>query len=83
VAVGLETIEHLCDYSHYVDMLKQARRWIIVSAPVVPTTQTNPFHLHDFVPGQLAELFVDDGWELFQTVSQPSEVSEISVFRRR
>lgn len=83
VAIGFETIEHLPDYTHYVELLKQARRWIIVSAPVVPTVGINPYHLHDFVPGDLARLFVDEEWQLFQTVQQPSEVSEVSVFQRR
>ena len=31
----------------------------------------------------MAELFVDDQWEHYQTVQQPSEVSEIVVFARR
>lgn len=83
VGVSFETIEHLPDYQPLVATLKLARRWIIASVPTVQTTHTNPFHLHDFVPGDLAHLFVDDDWELFQTVSQPSEVAEISVFRRR
>ena len=83
VGVSFETIEHLPDYQPLVATLKLARRWIIASVPTVQTTQTNPFHLHDFAPGELAELFVDDDWELFQTVQQPSEVAEISVFRRR
>jgi SAM-dependent methyltransferase len=83
VGVSFETIEHIPDYQPLVATLKLARRWIIASVPTVQTTHTNPFHLHDFVPGDLAELFVDDDWELFQTVQQPSEVAEISVFRRR
>ena len=83
VGVSFETIEHLDDYQPLVATLKLARRWIIASVPVVQTTHTNPWHLHDFVPGDLAHLFVDDDWELYQTVGQPSEVSEISVFRRR
>ena len=83
VAVSFETIEHLPDYLPLIATLKSARRWIIASVPIVPTVGVNPFHRHDFVPGQLAELFVDDEWELFQTVQQPSEVSEIGVFRHR
>jgi Methyltransferase domain len=83
VAVGFETIEHLPDYRHYVSILKRAHRWIVLSAPVVPTVGINPYHCHDFVPGDLALIIEDDDWRLFQTVQQPSEVSEISVFRRR
>jgi SAM-dependent methyltransferase len=83
VGVSFETIEHIPDYQPLVATLKLARRWIIASVPTVQTTHTNPWHLHDFVPGQLAELFVDDDWELYQTVQQPSEVAEISVFKLR
>lgn len=81
--IGFETIEHLTDYRHYVAHAKQARRWIIVSVPVVPTTHLNPYHCHNFAPGELASLFIDEDWQLFQSVLQPSELSEIYVFGRR
>jgi SAM-dependent methyltransferase len=83
MAVGFETIEHLADFSHYVEVLKQARRWILVSAPVIPTVGTNPYHLHDFAPGDLARIFEDEDWETYQVVQQPTELAEIAVFRRR
>jgi SAM-dependent methyltransferase len=83
VGVSFETLEHVPDYHPLIATLKHSRKWIIASVPVVPTVGVNPFHCHDFVPGELAELFVDDDWELYQTLQQPSEVSEISVFRRR
>lgn len=83
VFVGFETIEHLKDYSGYIRAAKLARRWIIVSTPVVPTRSDNPFHHHDFAPGDLARLFSDAQWEHYQTVSQPTEVAEISVFKCR
>ena len=83
MAVGFETIEHLADFSHYVEVLKQARRWILVSAPVIPTVGTNPYHLHDFASGDLARIFEDEDWETYQVVQQPSEYSEIVVLKRR
>lgn len=83
VFVGFETIEHLTSYDHYVAHAKQARRWILVSVPVVPTTHLNPFHCHNFAPGQLVSLFIDDEWSWFQSVLQPAELSEIYVFARR
>ncbi len=81
--VGFETIEHLEDCSAYVRAAKQARRWIVVSCPAVPTVGLNPYHRRDFAPGELPTLFADDDWEHYQTVNQPSELSEISVLRRR
>jgi hypothetical protein len=83
MAVGFETIEHLADFSHYVEVLKQGRQWILVSAPIVPTVGTNPYHLHDFAPGDLARIFEDEDWETYQVVQQPSECSEIVVLKRR
>ena len=83
VFVGFETIEHLADYSAYIAAAKQARKWIVVSCPVVPTVGVNPYHRHDFEPGDLAALFEDEHWEHYQTVAQPSELAEICVLRRR
>lgn len=82
-ALSFETLEHLEDYSHFVSILKLARRFILASVPVVPTMDENPWHLHNFVPGDLERIFNDDVWEPYQVVLQPSEVSEIAVFRRR
>jgi SAM-dependent methyltransferase len=83
VFVGFETIEHLEDCSAYVRAAKQARRWIAISCPVIPTVGQNPYHRRDFEPGELPSLFVGDEWELYQAVPQPSELAEIYSFRRR
>jgi hypothetical protein len=83
VLLGFETIEHLHNYTAYVRFAKQARRWIIMSAPVVPTVGVNPYHHRDFIPGQLQAILEDRDWEHYQTVQQPSELSEIVVMRRR
>ena len=40
--VGFETIEHLPELGHYIGIAKRARRWVILSAPVVPTAARNP-----------------------------------------
>jgi len=83
VFIGFETIEHLNDYSNYLRVATQARSWVLLSTPVTPTVGINPYHRWDFARGQLVDLFQDPGWELFQLVDQPSEQSEIYVFRRR
>lgn len=82
VFISFETIEHLADYSNLVTLAKGANRWVVLSAPVVPTRKGNRFHFHDFEPGDLERLMVDDDWRLYQTVAQPSELSEIAVFER-
>lgn len=83
IFIGFETIEHLEDCTAYVRAAKLALRWIVVSCPIVPTVGVNPYHRRDFEPGELASLFVDDEWELYQAVAQPSELAEICVLRRR
>jgi hypothetical protein len=65
-----------------IALAKRARRWVLLSTPVVPTKHINIYHLHDFESGDLARFMEDEQWQHFQTVQQPSEVSEISVFER-
>lgn len=59
VFVGLETIEHLESIDAYVTAAKQARRTIIISTPIIPTTHFNRFHLQDFTVDSLEALFSD------------------------
>ena len=83
VFLGFETIEHLSNYRNYIDITHQAGKWVILSTPVVPTLHLNPHHVHDFASGDLQKLFEDEEWEHYQTVQQPSELSEITILRRR
>lgn len=59
VAVSLETIEHLPDYTQHIKNLKKAKRNIIISVPIIPTVGINPFHVHDFTEESIKELFSD------------------------
>lgn len=83
VGISFETIEHVSDYDNLITQLKKAIKWIIVSVPTIPSKHFNPYHLHDFKSGDLLGLFEDDKWQHFQTVAQPSEFSEIAVFKNR
>lgn len=83
VFVGFETAEHLDDYNNYLDIARSAERWAILSVPIVPTVGVNPYHKHNFQRGELIDHFIDSRWLLFQAVDQPTELSEIYVFRRR
>lgn len=85
VTVSFETIEHLVDPEAFVEQVcRHTRRAIIASVPVVPTVLTNEFHLHDFLPGELPTwaAFAENGWQLVQSLGQPSELSEIYVWER-
>jgi SAM-dependent methyltransferase len=83
VFVSFETIEHVPDYSNLINIARNAKKWMLMSVPIVPTKHMNPWHLHDFAPGELPNYVVNDEWELFDAFQQPSEFSEIYVFSRR
>jgi hypothetical protein len=59
VFVGLETIEHLHDYTAYVQACKRSKRTIVLSTPIVPTKHVNDFHFQDFTRQQIEDLFSD------------------------
>lgn len=80
VFVSFETIEHLPDYQNLLDIARMAKRWILMSVPIVPTKHMNPWHLHDFAQGELPTYVEDGNWKLFDAFQQPSEFSEIYVF---
>jgi SAM-dependent methyltransferase len=83
VAVGFETIEHLEDYRTYLEWARRARRFVILSVPIVPSKHVNPFHLHDFERDDVIRLVTaDDRWRLFQYFDQPWEHSCVYVFAR-
>ena len=58
--VSLETIEHFKQPELLVSKLYQLLKpggMLIVSAPVTPSTDGNPYHLSDFSPGGFRDLF--------------------------
>jgi Methyltransferase domain len=83
VAVGFETIEHLENYEPYLDWVRRARRYVVVSVPIVPSKHENVFHLHDFERDDIIRLLTaDKEWRLFQYFDQPWEHSCVYVFAR-
>ena len=83
VAVGFETIEHLDNYDVYFEWLRRAKRFIIVSVPIVPTKDGNVFHVHDFKRDDVVQLVTAGReWRLFQYFDQPWEHSCVYVFTR-
>ena len=57
VAVVFETVEHLDDPTALRDWTYRARRLVIVSVPIVPTMGGNPYHKHDYRPGEILTLW--------------------------
>lgn len=68
VFVGLETIEHLDDFTAYVAAAKRARHSIILSTPIIPTKHMNCFHLHDFTRESVEALF--SPWRVWKFEAQ-------------
>lgn len=64
VFVGLETIEHLDPANNYVAMAKAAWQGIVISTPVIPTCHFNPYHVRDWTPGEISDIFQDEHWSL-------------------
>jgi len=81
VFIGFEIIEHLKDVSNFVKIAKQAEKWIIVSTPIIPTKHRNEYHLQDFTPKQIIDLFEDENWLLYGWLKQ-LEIYGIFIFTR-
>jgi hypothetical protein len=81
VSVSFETLEHVANPARLAEILKRARRLIVLSTPTRPTKHVNPYHLHDFTVDDVLALF--DDWELVHLEDQPSELSHIFVWQRR
>ena len=60
VGVSLETIEHIENYKNVIENLKQAKKYIIYSTPIIPTVGLNQFHVNDFTYAELKDMF--KGW---------------------
>ena len=71
--ISLETIEHLENpkkfIKHFSAQLKKGGRFI-VSAPVVPTMDANPYHLHDFTVKSFKKLFINSGYTELHSMLQ-------------
>lgn len=80
VAIAFETLEHVGDLEHLVEILNGTRRLLMVSVPIIPTVGVNPFHVRDFIVDDVPALFPD--WVLAESVPQPSESSHVYAFTR-
>ncbi len=48
VFVSIETIEHIHNYQNILDIAKKAKKYAIISTPIIPTKHRNEFHVQDF-----------------------------------
>jgi 2-polyprenyl-3-methyl-5-hydroxy-6-metoxy-1,4-benzoquinol methylase len=79
VFIGLEIIEHLDPVGYFIKLAKNARKWIIVSTPIVPNS--NPYHKQQFTEDMMVAMFSSDGWRHFSTIYQGRNYG-IFIFKR-
>ena len=84
--ISLETIEHLpfpVEFvSQMVAQLKPGGRFI-ASAPITPSMDANPFHLHDFTLDSFKKIFHDLGLEEIKCLIQVQKFNPVKIFRKK
>jgi SAM-dependent methyltransferase len=78
VAICFETLEHVKEPVLVADLLRRAKRLILISVPTVPTTEDNRWHLHDFNEWDIPQMF--DYLTMLSMIPQPSEKSHMYAF---
>jgi 2-polyprenyl-3-methyl-5-hydroxy-6-metoxy-1,4-benzoquinol methylase len=84
--ISLETIEHLQDpvsfVKHWASFLSSGGRFI-ASAPITPSMDANPFHLHDFTLSTFKKLFLDAGLTELTHFIQVQKYNPLNVILKR
>jgi SAM-dependent methyltransferase len=81
--ISLETVEHIKDTESFVKKLHSLLKndgVLIVSAPVTPSTDGNPYHLSDFSVSSFKKLFETSGFTIESGFTQVQPYSLKSVF---
>ncbi|HEY9705879.1 MAG TPA: class I SAM-dependent methyltransferase [Allocoleopsis sp.] len=84
--VSMETIEHLENPErfvlHFAKRLKKGGRFI-ASAPVTPSMDANPYHLHDFTAKSFKKLFKSAGLKEVCSFVQYQKFNPFKLFRKK
>lgn len=70
--VSFETLEHLKDPWAFLKGLAPSLTTLLCSAPIVPTTHYNPYHLHDFTLASFQDMIEAAGFQIEETHRQSS-----------
>lgn len=62
--VCLETLEHMEDPWRFVQRLAPTITEAVFSVPIIPTKETNKWHLHDFTEEEFKEKLKSLGWKI-------------------
>ncbi len=73
VFLSIETIEHLHNWQHLLEIGRRAKRLMVVSTPIVPSSASNEFHIQDFTFAQITKELVQGGWKLIHCEEQGGE----------
>lgn len=86
VFIGFESIEHCKNTDNYVKIAKQAKKHIFITCPASETLSFNPYHIYDFNPYQIRDLFEDENWkQVFFTqriVKRGNVIQQVHHFER-
>lgn len=84
--VSLETIEHLENPGVFIRMISRhlvSKGRFIVSAPITPSMDANPYHLQDFSTRSLTKLFSDAGFTLVASFTQKQVYNPLLILARK
>jgi SAM-dependent methyltransferase len=84
--ISLETIEHLGDPAAFVlqaskQLVKGGR--FIASAPITPSMDANPYHLHDFTPKSFRKMFTSAGLKEIHSFIQVQPYQPLPLLQRK
>lgn len=81
--ISLETIEHLADPSWFVKNITQMLvpgGILVMSAPITPSTDGNPFHLHNFSANSFRKLFKSNMFREIASLNQVQSFTRSEIF---
>ncbi len=73
VIVSIETIEHIADPDHFLKTILKGLHIngiFIASVPVTPSTDANPYHLHDFTSKKLKNFLKNHDLTIIEKIQQ-------------
>lgn len=84
--ISLETIEHLPDPGKFIQNLASNLTTggrFIASAPITPSMDANPYHLHDFTIKSFKNLFIQEGLTEINSFIQVQKYKPLKLIGRK
>lgn len=80
--VSLETIEHVPDPEKLIDNFAKLLKpggTLVASVPVTPSTDVNPYHLHDFTARSFRKMFTERGFREVDSLPQRQPYNPLRI----